>query len=526
MMRFLRLSLTAAAGLALLPAVATAQTPKSGGILNFAVVAEPPTFDCHATTTFATIHPVRPHYSGLLKLSGDVNKKLVIIGDLAKSWEMAKDGLTYTFKLHEGVKFHDGSDFSSEDVKASYNRIIKPPTGVVSARQALHEDITSIETPDKNTVVFKLKAPNASMLNNFASPFNCIYSAAKLKANPTYPATEIMGTGAFQYTGYTKGSHWEGKKFASYFQKGKPYLDGYKAYFVKSSAVVPGIQGGQFDAEFRGRTPKERDQLVDAMGDKVTVKEGPWTTSLILVFNTKKKPFDDIRVRQALTMAIDRWGSAPNLAKISLMKFTGGFVRPGSDYALTDAELKKLPGYEPDMNKARAEAQRLLKEAGVTNLKISFLNRNVAEPYTPAGIFVVDQWRRIGVQAEHKQLETKLYFDAFKNGDFDVGINFIADYIDDPSIHFLKVVPGTDVNYSGGTNPKLNELFNQQSQQVDPVERKKLTDEFQRISITDAHSAMLYWWQRIIVYNKKIKGWELHASHFTGQELVDVWLDQ
>lgn len=178
------------------------------------------------------------------------------------------------------------------------------------------------------------------------------------------------------------------------------------------------------------------------------------------------------------------------------------------------------------MNKARAEAQRLLKEAGVTNLKINFLNRNVAEPYTPAGIFVVDQWRRIGVNAEHKQLETKLYFDAFKNGDFDVGINFIADFIDDPSIHFLKVVPGTDVNYSGGENPKLNELFIKQSKEVDPVARKKLTDEFQKIAITDAQSAMLYWWQRIIVYNKKIKGWELHASHFTGQELVDVWLDQ
>ncbi len=522
----IRATVLAAAGLALVPAIALAQTPKPGGILNFAVVAEPPTFDCHATTTFATIHPVRPHYSGLLRLSGDVNKEIKHTGDLAKSWEMSKDGLTYTFKLHEGVKFHDGSDFSSEDVKASYERIVNPPEGVVSARKALHTDIASIETPDKSTVIFKLKAPNASMLNNFASPFNCIYSAAKLKQNPMYPATEIMGTGAFQYVGYTKGATWEGKKFANYFQKGKPYLDGYKAYFVKSAAVVPGLQGGQFDAEFRGRTPKERDQLKAAMGDKISIQEGPWTTSLILMFNTKKKPFDDIRVRQALTMAIDRWGAAENLSKISMLKFVGGFTRTGSEWAMSDDELAKLPGYARDINKAREEAKRLLKEAGVPDLKVALLNRNVAEPYTPMGIYVVDQWKRIGVQAEHKQLETKLFFDGFKNGNFDVGIEFIADYIDDPSIHFVKTLPGASSNYTGFEDAKLKELFEKQSRIVDPKERKKVTDEYQRHAITQAHVAMLYWWQRIIVNNKKVRGWELHASHFTGQELVDVWLDQ
>ena len=526
MKRTVGFAATAAAGLALTLTPALAQTPKPGGILNFAIVAEPPTFDCHATTTFATIHPVRPHYSGLLRLSGDVNKSLKIVGDLAKSWEMSKDGLTYTFKLHEGVKFHDGSDFSSADVKASYERIVNPPEGVVSARKALHADITAIETPDKSTVIVKLKAPNASMLNNFASPFNCIYSAAKLKQNPKYPATEIMGTGAFQFVNYTKGSVWEAKKFANYFQKGKPYLDGYKGFFVKSNAVVPGLQGGQFDAEFRGRSPKELDQLKAAMGDKLVVQEGPWTTSLILVFNTKKKPFDDVRVRQALTMSIDRWGGSKALSKISMLKFVGGFTRTGSEWSMSADELAKLPGYSRDMNKAREEAKKLLAAAGVKDLKVAFLNRNIAEPYTPAGIYVVDQWRRIGVTAEHKQLETKLYFDAFKNGEFDVGVEFIADFIDDPSIHFVKTVPGTAANYTGFKDAKLTELFQKQSRIVDPAERKKLTQEYERHAISQAHVAMLFWWQRIVAYNKKIKGWELHASHFTGQELVDVWLDQ
>ena len=524
----LRLSVASLTLLGLASAAAQAQTPKRGGVLNFAVVAEPPTYDCHATTTFATLHPVRPHYSGLLKVAGDVNAKLELKGDLAESFDVSKDGLTYTFKLHRNVKFHDGSPFTSADIKATYERIINPPAGVVSARKALHEDIVAIETPDPYTAVFKLKAPNASMLNNFASPFNCVYSAAKLKEDPKYPEKEPMGTGAFSYVNYVRGSTWEAKRFDGYFESGKPYLDGYKAYFVKANAVVPGIQGGQFDAEFRGRTPKERDQLVDAMKDKVSVLEGPWTTSLLLTFNVKKKPFDDIRVRQALNMAVDRWAGSIPLSKISMLKFPGGLTRTGSEWALPEDELVKIPGYGKDGAKAREEAKKLLAAAGVPNLKVKLVNRNVAEPYTPGGIFVVSEWKKIGVETEHLQLENKAYFDAQATGEFDATLEFISDFVDDPSQQFVKFYSASKspVNVSGAEDPELDALFAKQATTIDPVERRKITHAFEKRALTQSYSMMLFWWQRIIVMNKKIKGWELHASHFTGQDLSNVWLDQ
>ena len=111
-----------------------AQTPKRGGTLNFAVVAEPPNYDCHGSTTFALIHPIAPHYSLLVAFDGKEYPK--VIGDLAQSWTVSPDGMTYTFKLNEGVKFHDGSPVTSADVKATYDRIIDPPQGVVSIRKA------------------------------------------------------------------------------------------------------------------------------------------------------------------------------------------------------------------------------------------------------------------------------------------------------------------------------------------------------------------------------------------------------
>src|SRR6185295_2917475 len=256
--------LACAAALMPLGAAALAETPKRGGILNFAVVAEPPTTDCHATTTFAMVHPVAPQYSTLLEFVGPMDK-LRIAGDLAESWEVSKEGLTYTFKLRRGVKFHDGSDFTSEDIKATYERIANPAPDVVSARKAQHQDIKEIETPDPYTVVFKLRQVNMSMLLHFASPFNCVYSAKKLKQNPRYPETEVMGTGAFKFVEYQKGSHWRAVRFDQYLRKDRPYLDGYKALFVRSNTVVSGLRGGQYDAEFRGRTPQERDQLLEFM---------------------------------------------------------------------------------------------------------------------------------------------------------------------------------------------------------------------------------------------------------------------
>ena len=184
------------------------RTPKRGGTLNFAVVAEPPTTDCHATTTFAMVHPVAPQYSTLLAFTGP-HDNLKIEGDLAESWEVSKDGLTYTFKLRKGVKFHDGSDFTAEDIKATYERIINPPDGrdLLAQGAAPGHQVDRDARPLHGRVQAR-PGEHVDGLLHFASPFNCVYSAKKLKENPRYPETEVMGTGAFKFVEYVKGSHW------------------------------------------------------------------------------------------------------------------------------------------------------------------------------------------------------------------------------------------------------------------------------------------------------------------------------
>ncbi len=515
------------AALALGAGAATADTPKRGGILNFAVVAEPPNYDCHASQTFALLHPVSPMYSYLVKYDSSQNGK--IVGDLAKGWTVSPDGLTYTFKLHEGVKFHDGSPLTSADVKATFERIANPPQGVVSLRKSTMKDVAGIDTPDAATVVFKLKTVNASMLDNFASPFHCVYSAAKLKEDPKFPEKNILGSGAFQFGEYVRGSHLTTKRFDGYFRKGLPYLDGYKAYFVKSSNVVSGMLGGQFDAEFRGRTPSERDQLLKSPDkERWVLHEGPWATVNIIIFNTTQKPFDDPRVRRALSLAIDRWGGNESLSRITFVKATGGFLRPGYEYALPEAELLKIPGFDRDIEKSRAEARRLLKEAGHENLKLKLHNRTVAEPYTPAGVFLIDQWKRIGVTVEHSQVETSPYFGNLVEGKFDVAFYPVTVPADEVTAQHQSYLTNakSPISYARHTDKKLDDLWDQQASTLDPVKRKALVHEFERHLLTQNYSLSINWWQRIIVHHKKIKGWHFSPSHFQGQDLIGVWLDQ
>src|SRR5437660_3969 len=149
----------------------------AGGTLEFAVTVEPGNYDCHGNISFAFLHPIAPHYSTLLKFEAANYPQ--IIGDLADSWSVSADRLTYTFKLRPNILFHDGSRMTSADVKASYERIAHPPPGVVSARKVDYAAILSIDTPDPLTVVFRLQWPEAAMLANSASPWDGIYSPGR-----------------------------------------------------------------------------------------------------------------------------------------------------------------------------------------------------------------------------------------------------------------------------------------------------------------------------------------------------------
>src|SRR5207253_8127161 len=212
--------LTALALVLLLVTPAAAQdSPRRGGELIFVVAAEPPSFDAHQEETFAMLHPGAPQYNTLLRVDPTDRTGTKVIGDLAESWTVSPDRRTYTFKVRQGVKFHDGSVMTSKDVKASYDHIIFPPTNVVSSRKATYQAVESVEAPAPDTVVFRLKHPEASFMANLAQPWNWIYKADLLAKDPNWYKTHVMGTGPFKFVEYVRGGHWIGKKNPDYWDK-------------------------------------------------------------------------------------------------------------------------------------------------------------------------------------------------------------------------------------------------------------------------------------------------------------------
>lgn len=523
MLRFVRVALAALAFL--VPCAGFAQT--AGGELVFAASAEPPTLDCHAGNTFTILHHVSPHYSLLVKF--DPERQGEFAPDLAKSWEVAPDGLTYTFHLFEDVAFHDGGKLTAADVKASFERIINPPAGIVSQRKATLDSVAAVEAPDPATVVFRLKTVDAALLANIASPWNCVYSKARLDIDPRYPEKNVMGSGPFRFVEYAPGSHWIGKRFENYFVKGRPYLDGFRIVEVTGAAMVNSLAGGQVMAEFRGLAPAERDRIAAARGDKIRFVESPnWVQLWRATFNVTRKPFDDKRVRRALNLAIDRWGSSAAIARISFMGPVSGFSPPGSYWALPKDELEKEPGFGRDIKAAREEARRLLKEAGVPNLSFKIINRTLAMPFTPLGIFLVEQWRQIGVTAENVQLETAGWQNAQNSGNFDVELEAMAEHADDPSIVFARYISfdKAPINYSRAIDRAVDTLYERQSRTMDKAARRDIVRQLERHLLDEAFTVPVFWTNRIVAMAPEVQGWAMMPSHFLGQDLRDVWLKQ
>src|SRR5205823_5087616 len=333
-----------------------------------------------------------------------------------------------------------GAELSSRDVKASYDKIVFPPPNVGSMRKGQYTNIEAIEAPDASTIVFRLKWPQASFLASLASPYNWIYKADILAKDVRWYEKNVMGTGPFTFVEHVKGSHWVGEKNPNYWDKGKPYLDGYRAVFIRDSAAqVAAVRGERAHIQFRGFSPSERDSLVQALGPKITVQDSPWDCVLLVAMNHEKKPFDDKRVRRALSLALDRYQGSQALSKIAVVKEVAGVQVPGTPYATPPAELEKLAGYSRDIAKSRAEAKRLLKEAGVADgFSFVYKNRGVPMPYEPLGVWLIDQWRQIGLNVRQEVIEAAKYYSELRGGNFEAAADFQCGYTVDPDLDLYK----------------------------------------------------------------------------------------
>ena len=378
-------------------------------------------------------------------------------------------------------------------------------------------------------MVFELKQLSASFIANLASPWNFIYKADLLAKDPRWYEKNIMGSGPFVFVEHVPGSHWIGKKNLNYYMKDRPYLDSFKAIFIRDTAPrVAAVRSGQALIEFRGFNPAALEDIQKSLGKDAVVQESPWICNLTVTINSEKKFFNDARVRRALSLALDRWGASKALSKISLMKYVGGIFRPGSQFATPEADLTKLAGFGKNIDASRREARRLLKEAGVPEgFSFTLKNRNVKEPYEVTGVYTIDQWRQIGLNVNHVMQEEGPYFNDLRQGNYDAGVDFACDFMDEPDLQLQKFLSAkkSSLNYGRYNDDELDELYDRQSRMTVLADRLKILRQFEKRVLDDqAYQFHILWWQRIVPHWDKVKGWKITPSHYVNQDLRDVWL--
>jgi peptide/nickel transport system substrate-binding protein len=507
-------------------ALAADDKPVYGGIMKIAIAGDPPSLDMHQETTILVKIPMSNCYNTLIVFNPHNFPE--IIGDLAESWESSNDGKTWTFKVRQGVKFHDGTELTSADVKASWDRIVWPVEGTISTKKSLYNGmIDRIEAPDAYTVVYHLKYPSAAFLSMLAIPHNFIFSKARLDEDPNWYKQNVMGTGPFTLKKYVRGSSLEVERNPNYFKKGLPYLDGIKYYMIKDlSARGKSVRTERTHAELRGFPPAEADTIKADMGDKVVVRYPKALSHWGVAFNVKQKPFDDERVRQAMSLALNRYDMANVLGPLTGLETVGGLMHPDTKWSLTPEELQELPGFGKDYEANIQEAKRLLKEAGYPDgFKTVLTNRSVKLPYIDYGVYLVSAWKKIGVEAEHQLEESATWSKNRRSGNFVILADPYGSAGDgDPDEVMNKFTTGASSNYGNFSDPEVDKLYEQQKTELDEKKRIELVKQMQKLIISKGNFLPGLFWTRIEARSALIKNYEPHHSHHMNRRFEDAWL--
>ena len=485
----------------------TAQ-PKRGGTLNVILKPEPPLLQGAVSTADPVWEVTSKFHNGLLNYDRDLKP----IPELAESWEISPDGRAITFKLRRGVKFHDGRDFTSADVKFTMEEVIKKfhPRG-----RSVFEKLEEVQTPDPYTAVFRfsIPAPYAMLaLNASETPMlpKHIYAGSDPRTNPANSAP--VGTGPFRFAKWEKGQYILAERNDKYWDQGKPYLEKIIFRIIPDpSARAVALESGDADLGGPWPVPIADQARLGALPPLMLEPRGYVMISamMYLEFNMRDPMFRDVKVRQAFAHAINK----AQLVDVVWLGSGTPATGPISE-KLTQFYSANVPRYEFSVRRAEA----LLDEAGFkrgadgVRMRVTLDAAPYDENYLRSGEFVRQALRPIGVEASLRSQDTPTYFRrVWTSNEFQLNLYGISNG-PDPSIgvqriywskNILKGAPFT--NGSGYGSPQMDRVLEAARIETDPQKRRKLWEEFQQVAMTDLPIVPLMRLEQMTIVNRRIK---------------------
>ncbi|HEY8446324.1 MAG TPA: ABC transporter substrate-binding protein [Thermomicrobiales bacterium] len=479
-------------------------TPKPGGVLKVGMQADPTALDPHKQSLTAIWHVVEHIYSRLTKILPDLS----VGPELAESWEISEDGLVYTFKLRQGVTFHNGRPLVAEDVKYSFERYGSEESVVRSDLAS----VESVEAPDDSTVVIRLKNRDASILSILASQSAIIIPKEVVEENGDLSQVAV-GSGPFIFREYVPNTHVILEKNPNYFEEGLPYLDGLELIIAaddtaRTTALVTGT------VDMIEYAPLRDIELLQS--DPSIVLAGNSNTNIRMVsFNMKREPFNDVRVRQAIAKVIDRE------AVLGPTVFGHGTTTvvpfPPDYWAALPAEVPA-----PDIEGARA----LLAEAGFPDgFKTTITSWAQYSFLSNAAVVIQEQLKQIGIEAELNLVENAtMIADVHTNFNYDIAVTGTSAYVDPHEI-MINFKTGESGNFVGYSNPQVDELIDQGQAETDQEKRAEIYRQIQQILLDEVPWVCLFVANQYEAMKSYVKGYT-HIATGSNYTLRETWLDQ
>jgi peptide/nickel transport system substrate-binding protein len=514
----------------ILAAAPDALAQQSGGVLRITHRDSPASMSIHEEGTISVVLPMMGVFNNLVMFNQHApqNRLEGIVPDLATSWTWSEDGKKLTFALRKGVTWHDGKPFTAADVKCTWDLLADKTeeTLKVNFRKGWYANVESVTANGDHEAVFNLKAPQPGILSLLASGFTPVYPC---HVPPQSMRRAPIGTGPFKFIEY-KGN--QGIKVArnpNYWKPGLPYLDGIEYTIIPNrSTAILAFVAGNFDMIFPYELTVALVSDVKSQMPNVVCDISPMNVAANILMNPVP-PFDDLEVRRAVAMTLDRNAFVDILTQGKGDIGTAMQPLPEGRWGMPEAMQRELPGYDPDVAKSREKAKAIMVAHGYgpdKRLKLKLSTRNLPT-YRDASVILISQLKEIFIDAELDLVETAIWVPKLIRREYQMAVSQVGNGVDDPDQNYPENYACGSRTYMDYCNKEIDALIAKQSAEPDQEKRKLIAWEIDRKLTQDAVRPMLYYMRGGTCWRPEVKNVTVMGnSIFNGWRLEDVWLER
>jgi peptide/nickel transport system substrate-binding protein len=513
-------------------AAGAALAQKRGGTLRVYFFDSPATMSVHEESTIAGQGPAMGVFNNLVMFDQHVPQSGLntIVPDLATEWSWNEERTQLTFRLRPNVKWHDGKPFTAKDVKCTFDLLLGNSTEKLrlNPRKPWYRNLDEVVVKGDDEVIFRLKRPQPAFIAFLASGFTPIYPchvpARDMRQHP-------IGTGPFKFVEFKPNEYIKVVRNPDYWKKDRPHLDGIDWTIIKNQATGQlAFLSGQYDmtSPYFFQVPLIND--TQKQDPQAVCRLVPSNVNRNVILNREKPPFNNPELRRAVALTVDRKAFIETLTQGKGDIGATMLPPPEGIWGMPSELARKLPGYDPDIEKNRAEARKLMEKNGYgpnNRLALKVSTRNIP-PYRDPAVLLIDQLKQIYIDAELEPVDSPAWFPKVARKDFTIGLNLTGQGVDDPDQTFYEnFACGSENNYDGYCNPEIDKLFDQQSAEANQEKRKQLVWEIEKRLAEDVARPVLYHNRSGTCWHPYVKGYTpMINSIYNGNRMEDVWLDK